>query len=122
MHLWGRLLPQAEMTLNLFHTSRLHPQLSAAAYFHGLVDYNKTAFAPPGCNIIAHESHHRGELGHPMANLATPWVLPCIIIYARMTDALKHPHPHVPFSTIGDDTITALTTLASILKNKLKSL
>jgi hypothetical protein len=55
LHLWNRLLPQAEITLNLLRTSRLHPQLSAAAHFHGLVDYNKTAFAPPGCKIIAHE-------------------------------------------------------------------
>jgi hypothetical protein len=47
MHLWDRLLPQAEMSLNLLRTSRLHPQLSAAAHLHGLVDYNKTAFAPP---------------------------------------------------------------------------
>jgi hypothetical protein len=55
LHLWDRLLPQAEITLNLMWTSRLHPQLSAAAHFHGLVDYNKTDFAPPGCKIIAHE-------------------------------------------------------------------
>jgi hypothetical protein len=55
LHLWDRLLPQAEITLNLLRTSRLHPQLSAAAHFHGLVDYNKTSFAPPGCKIIAHE-------------------------------------------------------------------
>jgi hypothetical protein len=55
LHLWDRLLPQAEITLNLLRTSKLHPQLSAAAHFHGLVDYNKTAFAPPGFNIIAHE-------------------------------------------------------------------
>jgi hypothetical protein len=47
LHLWDRLLPQAEITLNLLRTSRLHPQLSAAAHFHGLVDYNKTTFAPP---------------------------------------------------------------------------
>jgi hypothetical protein len=38
MHLWDRLLPQAEITLNLLRTSRLHPQLSAAAHYHGLVD------------------------------------------------------------------------------------
>jgi hypothetical protein len=50
-----RLLPQVEITLNLLQTSRLHPQLSATAHFHGLVDYNKTAFSPPGCKIIAHE-------------------------------------------------------------------
>jgi hypothetical protein len=55
LHLWDMLLPQAEITLNLLRTSRLHPQLSAAAHFHGLVDHNKMAFAPPGCKIIAHE-------------------------------------------------------------------
>jgi hypothetical protein len=55
MNLLDRQMPQADMTLNLLHTSRLHPQLSPAAHLHGLVDYNKTAFAPPGCNIIAHE-------------------------------------------------------------------
>jgi hypothetical protein len=55
LHLWDRLLPQAEITLNLLRTSRLHPQLSAAAHFQGLVDYNKTAFALPECNIIAHK-------------------------------------------------------------------
>jgi hypothetical protein len=37
MNLWDRLVPQAEMTLNLLRTSRLHPHLSAAAHFHGLV-------------------------------------------------------------------------------------
>jgi hypothetical protein len=47
MHLWDRLLRQAEITLNLLRTSRLHQQLSAAAHYHGLVDYSKTAFAPP---------------------------------------------------------------------------
>jgi hypothetical protein len=55
LHLWDRLLPQAEITLNLLRTSRLHPQLSTADHFHGLIDYNKTSFAPPGCKIIAHE-------------------------------------------------------------------
>jgi hypothetical protein len=55
MHLWVRILPQAEITLNLLRTSSMHPQLSAAAQFHGYIDYNKTVFAPPGCKIIAHE-------------------------------------------------------------------
>jgi hypothetical protein len=55
LHLRDRLLPQSELTLNLLRTSRQHPQLSAAAHFHRMVDYNKTMFAPPGCKIIAHE-------------------------------------------------------------------
>jgi hypothetical protein len=35
-----------------------------------------------------------------------------------MTDALKHTHRYYPLSKIGDDTITALTTLAAIFRNK----
>jgi predicted RNase H-like nuclease len=35
-----------------------------------------------------------------------------------MPNALKNTHPEVAFSHIGDDTITALTTLAEIFKNK----
>jgi hypothetical protein len=35
-----------------------------------------------------------------------------------MTNALKHPNPEVPFAHVGDDTITALTQLAAIFKNK----
>jgi hypothetical protein len=50
-----KLLPQAEITLNILRTSRQHPQLSAAAHFHGLIDYNKTSFAPPGCKLVVHE-------------------------------------------------------------------
>jgi hypothetical protein len=54
LHLSDRILTQADITLNLLQTSRLHPQLSAAAHFRGLIDYNKTSFAPPGCKIIVH--------------------------------------------------------------------
>jgi hypothetical protein len=56
MYVWDCLPAQAEMTLHLLRTSTLHPQLSAAAHFHRIIDYNKTAFSPPGCKIIAHEN------------------------------------------------------------------
>jgi hypothetical protein len=65
MHIWDRLLPQAEIILSLLRTSRLHPQLSAAAHFHGQIDYNKTAFAPPGCKIIAHEKPSQRQTWPP---------------------------------------------------------
>jgi hypothetical protein len=46
----------------------------------------------------------------------------CILIAAQdMTDALKHPHPDVPFTTIGDDTISALATLAENFTRKFKN-
>jgi hypothetical protein len=37
-----------------------------------------------------------------------------------MTDARTHPHPDFPFSKIWDDTITVLTPVAAIFKNKYK--
>jgi hypothetical protein len=37
-----------------------------------------------------------------------------------MRDALQNPHPEVPFASIGDDTIAALTDLAAIFKLKLQ--
>jgi hypothetical protein len=85
LHQWDRLLPQAEITLNLLRTSRLHSQLSAAAHFHGLVNYNKTAFASPGCKIIAHEKPRKDELGHPTDNMDILWAQECITTGVKMS-------------------------------------
>jgi hypothetical protein len=65
LYLLDRLLSQAEITLNFLRTSRQHPQLSAAAHFHGLIDYNKTYFAPPGCKIITHEKPAKRRTWEP---------------------------------------------------------
>jgi hypothetical protein len=89
MHLWDRLLPQAEITLNLLRTSRLHPQLSTAAHYHGLMDYNKTAFAPPGCKIIAHEKP--SKLGPLTGSMDTHLVPPCIITGVKMYTSRPQP-------------------------------
>jgi hypothetical protein len=160
LQLWDRLLPQAEITLNLLRTSRLNPPLSAAAHFHGLVDYNKTAFAPPGCKIIAHEKPEKrhtwaphGQHGYSLGpamhhyrcqnvyisataserivdtleffphNYQMPQLSSTdrLIMAAKdMTDALQNPYPEVPFTHVGDDTISALTELAEIFKLKLR--
>jgi hypothetical protein len=160
LHLWDRLLPQVEITLNLLRTSRLHPQLSAAAHFHGLLDYNKTAFAPPGCKIIAHKKPGKrrawaphGQPGYSLGPAMHHYRCQNVYIYATaserildtleffphiyktpqlsstdrlimaekyMTNALQNPHPEVPFTNVGDDTIPALTELAEIFKLKLR--
>jgi hypothetical protein len=156
--LWDHLLPQAEMTLNLLHKSRHHPQLSAAAHYHGLVDYKKTVFSLPGCKIIADEKpsqrrtwaphrqhgyslrpamhHYRCQNvyisstaserivdtleffphNYPMPQLSSSDRL--LMSANDMDDALKNPHPEVPLTQVGDDTITALAQLATIFKNK----
>jgi hypothetical protein len=160
VHLWDRMLPQAEITLNLLRISILHPQLSAAAHYHGLVYYNKTAFAPPGCKIIAHEKpgkrrtwsphgQHGYSLGPAMhhyrcqnvyiSTTASERIVETLEFFPHnyqlpqlsstdrllmaakdLTDALQNPHPAVPFASVGDDTIAALTDLAAIFKLKLQ--
>ena len=54
LHLWDRLLPQAETTLNLLRGSRINPKLSAYAQLHGHFDYNRTPMAPPGIRVLVH--------------------------------------------------------------------
>ena len=52
---WCRLLPQAELTLNLLHPSRLNPKLSAYAQLEGAFDFTCIPLAPPGTRATVHE-------------------------------------------------------------------
>ena len=52
---WCRLLPQAELTVNLLRASRLNPKLSAYAQLEGTFDFTRTPLAPPGTRVIIHE-------------------------------------------------------------------
>jgi hypothetical protein len=45
-----------------------------------------------------------------------------IMAVNNMTNTLKHPHPEVPFTHVGDDTITTFTQMAEIFKNKFQKL
>jgi hypothetical protein len=40
MEAWDKLVPQAELTLNLLRASTLNPDISAWALLHGTFDYN----------------------------------------------------------------------------------
>ena len=55
LHQWDKLLPQAELTLNLLRPSRLNPALSAHATLHGIFQYSNTPLAPPGIRVLAHD-------------------------------------------------------------------
>ena len=48
MHLWDRLLPQTEITLNLLRQSNATPKVSAYAHLSGPFNYNKMTLAPMG--------------------------------------------------------------------------
>ena len=51
MHLWCRLLLQAERMLNMLRQSRVVPQVSAYTHLHGPHDYNSNPYAPLGCAV-----------------------------------------------------------------------
>jgi hypothetical protein len=91
MHLWDRLLPQAEITLNLLRTSRLHQQLSAAAHYHGLVDYNKTAFALWDAKPLHTRNQESGELGLLTGSMDTHSVPSCTIAVVKMYTSRPRP-------------------------------
>ena len=55
IQLWDRLLPQAEITLNLLRQSNATPAVSAYAHLCGPFDYNKMPLAPMGCKVQVHE-------------------------------------------------------------------
>ena len=52
--LWCRLLPQAEMTLNLLRPSRTTPNVSAYAHLFHQHDYNQHPLAPLGMAVEMH--------------------------------------------------------------------
>eukprot|EP00956_Cyclotella_meneghiniana_P036650 scaffold128493_cov64-Cyclotella_meneghiniana.AAC.1 len=55
LQLWDKLLPQAEITVNLLRQSNATPNISAYAHMNGPFDYNKMPLAPLGCNVQVHE-------------------------------------------------------------------
>ncbi|KAL7475772.1 hypothetical protein ACHAW6_001675 [Cyclotella cf. meneghiniana] len=55
MKLWEKLLPQAEITINLLRQSNATPTVSAYTHLNGRFNYNKMPLAPMGCQVQAHE-------------------------------------------------------------------
>eukprot|EP00804_Cyclotella_cryptica_P023124 CCRYP_000352-RA/>CCRYP_000352-RA protein AED:0.30 eAED:0.30 QI:0/0/0/0.66/1/1/3/0/473 len=55
LRFWDKLLPQAEITINLLRQSNATPTVSAYAHLNGPFDYNKMPLAPMGCNVQVHE-------------------------------------------------------------------
>ena len=51
---WDRLIPQANITLNLLRAARSNPKLSSYAYIHGNFNFQSTPMAPPGTKVLVH--------------------------------------------------------------------
>ena len=128
LHLWCRLLDQAELTLNMLRTSRINPNLSAHEQIHGTHDFNATPLAPPGTRCIAHEkSSQRGTWaphGQPGWYVgAAPEHYRCYQIYipktqgTRICDTVEFfpTHCNMPQVTANDAAIYAANDLITAL-------
>ena len=54
MHLWDRLLPQAESTHNMLWPTNIAPKISAYAYMYVQHYFNKMPLAPMDCAVLLH--------------------------------------------------------------------
>ena len=134
MKLWDRLIPQAEITLNLLRGSRMNPKLSAYAQIHGPFDYNRTPLAPPGTRILVHEkSSSRGTWApHAVDGWCVGPALEHYRCYTthiwstkaeRITDTLEW-FPHevtMPTASSVDIIATATNDILKALKNPSKN-
>ena len=62
--LWCKIIKQAQDTLNMLRTLRVHPKLSAFHALEGQHDFNKVHFGPPGTRAtIFNPPETRGSFG-----------------------------------------------------------
>ena len=54
--LWYRLLPQAEVTVNILLKSNAAPNVSAYTHISSPFDYNKMPMSPMGCEVQVHDN------------------------------------------------------------------
>jgi hypothetical protein len=130
MHLWCRLLPQAQLTLNLLRQSRLNPRLSAEAQLNGNFDFNATPLAPPGTRVIMHD---KANVRRTFAPHGTDgWYLGparehyrCYRLYnsktghERINDTVEFfpTHANMPYCSAADTAVHAAQELTAALKN-----
>ena len=56
LHLWCRLIPQCEKTLNMMRPTHINPKISANTYLQGTHDFNRVPLPPPGILTVIHET------------------------------------------------------------------
>ena len=82
LYLWDKLLPQAELTLNLLRQSNANPAVSAHAHLFGPFDFNKFPLAPLGCAVQVHvPPNRRLSWGFRARN---GWYIGCALDHYRL--------------------------------------
>ena len=134
LHLWCRLLPQVQLTLNLLRNSNTIPHLSAECHLNGPFDFNKTPLAPFGSYCVMHEPPNVRKSWDK--HTKSGWYLGpamnhyrCFNVYLpstksqRISDTVEffHCNYKIPRISNNDAIIEAATALAQSLKNALST-
>ena len=129
MHLWDRLLPQTEMTLNLLRMSKVEPKVSAWAYLFGPHNYNARPLAPLGCAVQVHEKPNKCKSWDPHSS--DGWYIGtsdehyrCFRIYKKETKTeiisdtvyFRHKYITMPTVTKADEVIRAARDLSKAIR------
>jgi hypothetical protein len=78
LYLWGLLLPQAELTLNLLHQATLNLRISVWEFFQGPLNFNKMPLGPMVVASSSMQSRLPGNRGTSARNRASIFALPLI--------------------------------------------
>ena len=62
LHLWYRITPPANLTLNLLLPSRLNRRLSEKSQLNGAFEFNRTPLAPPATQVVVNETHDNSKI------------------------------------------------------------
>ena len=131
MQLWGKLLPQAELTLNLLRQSNATPSVSAHAHLFQIFDCNRMPLAPMGCGVKIHTD--AGKRGSWSPHTVDGWHLGTSpdhymshITHAKRTKAtivsetvfLKHKHLTNPTVTHAEKVVDAARALCKAFSKR----
>ena len=93
LHLWCRLLDQAELTLNMLRTSRINPNLSAHEQLHGIHDFNATPLPHRVPSVLPMRKPANVVHGLHMGSMDGMWGAPehyrCYQIYIPKTQGTR---------------------------------
>ena len=131
LHLWCRLLHQAEMTLNMLRPCRLNPKMSAYMAINGTFNFDAMPLAPLGTHITFHETAN--QRGTWALNGTKAWYIGpamehyrcyrCFIVKTkaeRIGDTIEWhtKNTTMPFVSQKDQAVQTAKDLTAVLNNK----
>ena len=131
MHLWDKLVDQAEATIKMLSQSRIHPHLSTYDSINGAFNFNKTPLSPPGNRVLIHNKTGKRKSWDPAGTdgwyVGEAWDhYSCYECYVPKTRAFRNCDTvdffplHTPIipKKLHEDIIQKLNDLISIYKGQ----